>query len=221
MGRTLIRCFIVTMVPNKERRHGNVSTLMCYFWQGVLVYLGSGWDRAALEGNSSCWGCLWQMKTQVTCWQPPAKGDAEASVEQTGSCCRVCPVPATLRQPGATFSFNKVEVWSIQGGSEPHTCELTLDSTLCLPSCIPRWYFRRSKADDLPWLFCRLHLTVVLCLCGYTSQAHHTHTVFPLPSNMHLNASCFCTKSPSILRNWEFFLFLIWIVDIIISMNDW
>lgn len=49
-----------------------------------------------------------QIKTQVTCWQPTATCDAEPSVEQTGSCCRVFPVPAILRQTGATFRFNKV-----------------------------------------------------------------------------------------------------------------
>lgn len=59
------------------------------------------------KGNSSRRGCLRQIKTQVTCWQPTC--DAEPSAEQTGSCCRVFPVPATLRQAGATFSFNKVE----------------------------------------------------------------------------------------------------------------
>lgn len=36
------------MDPNKDRRHGNISPLMCYFWRGVL-----GVDEAdeALEGE--------------------------------------------------------------------------------------------------------------------------------------------------------------------------
>lgn len=126
------RVFLVTMVPNKESRHGNI--LMCYFWRGVLVYLEKGWDSEASEGSSSSRGCLW-LRWHVGNLQPSS--DAEPSAEQTGSCCRVFPVPTTPRQTGATFRFNKVErVWGKQARSRTHANSL-LTRPLCLPRGIP------------------------------------------------------------------------------------
>lgn len=182
MGRILIRCFLATMAPNKERRHGNISTLMCYFWRGVLVYLGSGWDCQALNrGIPAAEPVCDKLGLRWHIWRPTATCDAEPSAEQTGS-CQVFPVSATLRQAGATFSSTKVEVWRIRAQTEQFRAARMLTHpwlnplfTVWHPSPRPplRWYFRRSKAPDLPWLFWRLHLTAVARLCGYMSQAHN------------------------------------------------
>lgn len=175
----------MTMVPNKERRSGNISTLMCYFWKGVLVCLGSGWDCEALNrGIPAAEPVCDKLSLRWHVWRPTATRDAEPSAEQTGSCWWAFPVSDTLRQTGATFRFTKVEMEKIRAQtaaqSNPHAnSPLPQPFVYCI--AYPPWYFRRSKAADLPWLF--LEASFNSCgpfVCVYESGAWHRYfLLFP------------------------------------------
>lgn len=143
-----------------------------------------------------------QIKTQVTCWQPTGTCDAEASVEQTGSCCRVFPVPAILRQTGATFRFNKAEVeriWAKQSSRHANS-----------PLTQPVVYRMASPADilgdqrlltflDFSGSFILLLWSI--CLGIWVRHTTDIPSLFQHASKCQLLPQCINTKTSGIMRN--------------------
>lgn len=97
------------MDQNKEKEHGNISTLGLLFreWSAGLFWEGmrlrglreDGGGARRVEGvGQSHRGCLCTDQDSGDGWQTTIACDALASQEQTGSCCRVLPLPATLQE---------------------------------------------------------------------------------------------------------------------------